>query len=41
MSREQFPVNHPEAWPTEMREQLEKDRALRTRDTDSRDFEER
>jgi len=28
MSREQFPVNHPEAWPTELREQLEKDRKL-------------
>ncbi len=28
MSREQFPVNHPEAWPTELRQQLEKYRKL-------------
>ena len=26
MLHEQFPVNHPEAWPTELREQLEKNR---------------
>jgi hypothetical protein len=26
MLHEQFPVNHPETWPTELREQLEKDR---------------